>query len=79
MRAHHSIMPSTHQLSERPASAPFERHCAFCPLLTDLLKGTIRFETNWLGDMSHNLAKVEVASSSLVSDVIQVRAEAKEI
>jgi hypothetical protein len=43
------------------------RDCALCALLGELFKNAMRFETNWLGDLSHNLAKVEVASSSLVS------------
>jgi len=35
--------------------------------LSDLLKYIIDLQTNELGDLRHNLAKVEVASSSLVS------------
>jgi hypothetical protein len=46
LQAHHSITPSTHQMSEGMASATFERHCAFCALLTDLSKNVMRLETN---------------------------------
>jgi hypothetical protein len=67
MQAHHSITPSTHQMRGGAANAPFARHCAFCALLTDLYKNPICLKTNGLGDLGHNLGKVEVASPSLVS------------
>jgi hypothetical protein len=41
--------------------------CAPCALLSELLKSKIDWETKGLKDLHHNLAKVEVASSSLVS------------
>jgi hypothetical protein len=47
--------------------APFGPHCAFCALLSELLECAIAFGINALYDLRHNLAKVEVASSSLVS------------
>ncbi len=47
--------------------APFGPHCAFCALLSELLKYIIAFWINELDYLRHNFAKVEVASSSLVS------------
>ena len=41
--------------------------CAPCVLLGYLLKSKIGRETNELDDLGHDLAKVEAASSSLVS------------
>jgi hypothetical protein len=42
-------------------------NAAPCALLSDLLDFEISRESNELGDLDHNLAKVEAASSSLVS------------
>jgi hypothetical protein len=46
---------------------PFGPYCALCALLSELLKRTIAFRIKVLDDLMRNLAKVEVASSSLVS------------
>jgi hypothetical protein len=48
-------------------SAPFAPRCSYCALLSDPSKCTILFLIKGLDDVGHNLAKVEAASSSLVS------------
>jgi hypothetical protein len=47
--------------------ALFGPYCAFCAPLSELPRRSIIFLINALDDLRHNLAKVEVASSSLVS------------
>lgn len=59
-------------------NAPFAHQCASCALLSDPLKCIILFLIKGLDDLRHNLAKAEVASSSLAKRDAEELSETRE-